>query len=147
MAASLERLSPARKVQLGSWLLERLQKPGEPHESWWALGRVGSRVPLHGSAHGVVPRDVAESWLSSLFPLDWRKSPAIGFAATLIARKSGDRERDVVAEMEQEVVARLRTSKAPESWIRLVSAVQSLDAAEERRVFGEGLPPGLTLMS
>ncbi len=147
LAASLERLSPARKVQLGSWLLERLQKPGEPHESWWALGRVGSRVPLHGSAHGVVPRDVAESWLSSLFPLDWRKSPAIGFAATLIARKSGDRERDVGAEIEQGVITRLRSSKAPDSWIRLVSEVQSLDAAEERRVFGEGLPPGLTLMS
>lgn len=147
LAASLEHLDSAHKVKLGAWLWERLRKPDEPQESWWALGRVGGRVPFHGSAHGVVPRETAERWLTNLLPLDWRKNPPIGFAATLIARKSGDRQRDVAPDIEQAVVSRLRASKAPDSWVRLVSEFHPLDTAEERRLFGEGLPPGLMLVN
>ena len=147
LAASLERVSVTRKVQLGEWLIERLRRPGEPRESWWALGRVGSRVLFHGSAHGTVPRETAERWLTELMSLDWKKDPAIGFAATLIARKSGDRERDIDPELVDRVMAKLRSARAPDSWLTLVSRVQqTLDAAEERRVFGEALPPGLTLV-
>lgn len=146
LSASLERLSIPRKVALGTWLLERLSKPGEPQESWWALGRVGSRVLFHGSAHRAVPRDTAEHWLSALLKQDWKKNPAIGFAATLIARRSGDRERDIAQDLADQIIAKLRSARAPVSWLNLVSQVQSLDAAEERRVFGEALPPGLTLL-
>ncbi len=146
LSASLERLTAVRKVALGNWLLERLAQPGEPQESWWAVGRVGSRVLFHGSAHSAVPRDTAEQWLADLLRLDWKKTPAIGFAATLMARKSGDRERDIEAGLANQVIAKLRSVRAPESWLDLVSQVQSLDAAEERRVFGEALPPGLTLV-
>lgn len=146
LSASLERLSVTRKVALGTWLLERLSKPGEPLESWWALGRVGSRVLFHGSAHSAVPRDTAQQWLHELMTLDWKKTLPIGFAATLIARKSGDRERDIEPELADQVIAKLRSARAPESWLDLVGHVQPLDAAEERRVFGEALPPGLTLL-
>lgn len=146
LAASLERLSAGRKVELGRWLLDRLRKPGEARESGWALGRVGSRVLFHGSAHGVVPRGTAEEWLTVLLALEWKKNPAIGFAATLIARKSGDRERDIDQRLADEVLIKLRAAKAPESWLDLVSRVQQLDATEEKRVFGEALPFGLTLV-
>ena len=40
-------------------VVKRLQRPGEKPHGWWALGRIGSRVPLHGSAHTVVPPEVA----------------------------------------------------------------------------------------
>lgn len=146
LSASLERLNVSLKTQLGGWLLERLRKPGEPHQSWWAVGRIGSRVPFHGSAHGTVPRATAASWLSELLTLEWKKNPSIAFAATLIARKSGDRDRDIDPEQAEEVMVKLRAIKAPDSWLSLVSQVQSLEAAEESRVFGEALPPGLTLL-
>ncbi|TAN49509.1 MAG: molecular chaperone DnaK, partial [Methylococcaceae bacterium] len=95
LAAALERLPAAQKIQLGEWLLQRLRKAGELEESWWALGRIGSRTPFHGSVHAVLPRAVAADWLGELLKQDWKKTPSIGFAASLIARMSGDRERDV----------------------------------------------------
>jgi hypothetical protein len=68
------------------------------------------------------------------------------FAATLLARLSGDRERDLPAELRNQVVQKLHAAKAPVSWIQQVEAVIELDEADEKRVFGEALPPGLRVM-
>lgn len=146
LAAVLERLPVTDKMQLGAWLLNRLDKPGEPAETCWALGRVGTRVPFHGSAHGVVSRELAEEWLSGLLALDWKKNHFAGFAATLIARMTGDRERDIAQAARDQVVERLRAVKAAESWVTMVSEVKELDKADETRIFGEALPPGLKLL-
>jgi molecular chaperone DnaK (HSP70) len=146
LAAVLERLPVDRKLELGGWLLQRLAKPAEPAESWWAVGRVGSRVPFHGSTHNVVPRATAEEWLEKALVRDFRKEPHPGFAAALLARMSGDRERDVDPVLRQRVIERLRVGRAPESWIAMVSEVQELSEADEKRIFGEALPPGLKLI-
>jgi molecular chaperone DnaK (HSP70) len=146
LAAVLERLPVQNKTELGGWLLKRLLKPNEPSESWWSLGRVGARVPFHGSAHNVVPRQTAEEWLVRILDYDFRKELQAGFAAALIARLSGDRERDVGPEFRQRVVERFRAAKAPESWIAMVSKLQPLTEADEKRIFGEALPPGLKLI-
>lgn len=45
------------------------------------------------------------------------------------------------------VIHRLRTVKAPASWIDMVQEVTQLDEADEQRIFGEFLPPGLRLMT
>jgi molecular chaperone DnaK (HSP70) len=146
LAAVLERLPLADKTVLGGWLLNRLGKAGEPAEVGWALGRVGARIPCHGGIHGVVPRETAEAWLSVLLGVDWKKTPAAGFAAALIARMTGDRERDIGQDIRAKVLERLRTAKAPESWQGMVREVKELDEADEKRLFGEALPPGLKLL-
>ena len=146
LAAVLERLPLTDKTALGGWLLNRLGKPGEPAEIGWAIGRVGARVPFHGGIEGVVPREAAEEWLHLLLGFDWKKTATAGFAATLISRMTGDRERDVGVEVRAKIIERLRTAKAPESWLSIVGEVQELDEADERRIFGEALPPGLKLL-
>jgi hypothetical protein len=146
LAGVLERLPVQQKTELGGWLLQRLVKPSEPVVSWWCLGRVGSRVPLHGSIHNVVPKETAEAWLLKVLEQDFKEEPSIGFATALIARRSGDRERDIDAELRQRVIGRLRTVKAPDSWISMVSNIQELTEADEKRIFGEALPPGLKLL-
>jgi hypothetical protein len=146
LAAVLERLPAATKAELGGWLLRRLAKPGEPAESWWALGRIGARVPFHGSAHNTVPRPVAATWLDAALARDLKKEPHPGFAAALLARLSGDRERDLEVERRALVVERFRASRVPESWIAMVSEVKDLTESDEKRIFGEALPPGLVLI-
>ncbi|MEY3786406.1 MAG: hypothetical protein RLZ75_611, partial [Pseudomonadota bacterium] len=47
LAAVLERLPVDKKIQLGDWLLKRLQKASEPSQTWWAVGRIGARLPFH----------------------------------------------------------------------------------------------------
>lgn len=147
LAAVLERLPAEKKIQLGMWLLKRLQKVSEPDQTWWAVGRIGARVPFHGSSHNVISADVACDWLTLMLSEDWKKSPHIGFAATLLARMSGDRNRDIEEGMRDKVITKLKMSKAPLSWMVLVGQVKELDEKEEKQLLGEALPPGLKLIN
>ncbi len=146
LAASLERLPIHRKAEVGDWLLDRLQKKTESHQTWWAVGRLGARVPFYGSVHNTVPTEVAAEWLERVLALDWRSVPSAPFAATMLSRMSGDRERDLDQDVRARVLQRLRTTKAPPSWIRMVCEITELEKADEKRVFGESLPPGLRLI-
>ncbi len=147
LAAVLERLPVEQKIQLGEWLLKRLQKPGEPSQTWWAVGRIGARMPFHGGSHNVISADVACIWLAQLLAADWKKVPQAGFAATLIARMSGDRVRDIDETMRRLIIEKLKLSKAPTSWLEMVEQVKVLDETEEKQIFGEALPPGLKLIN
>ncbi|MDG4557774.1 MAG: hsp70 family protein [Candidatus Contendobacter sp.] len=146
LAAVLERLPAARKVELGTLLLARLARKGESPQLWWAVGRLGSRVPAYGSAHDVAPAAAAAVWLERVLALDWKSVAPAAFAATLLARLSGDRERDLDEASRARVLQRLRAAKAPATWLRMVEEVVELDEADAGRVFGEALPPGLRLV-
>ena len=147
LAAVLERLPAMRKVELGALLLARLGCKGESSQLWWAVGRLGTRVPAYGSAHDVVPAAAAAVWLERMLELDWRVTLPAAFSATLLARLSGDRERDLSEDLRARVIQRLRAGKAPVSWLRMVEEMISLDETDAGRVFGEALPPGLRLVS
>ena len=147
LAAVLERLPVDKKIQLGEWLLKRLQKASEPSQTWWAVGRIGARMPFHGSSHNVVPADKVCVWLKQLMAEDWKKTPQAGFAATLIARMSGDRARDIDEATRRQIIEKLRLSKAPSSWMDMVEQIRELDEKEEKQIFGEALPPGLKLIN
>lgn len=147
LAAVLERLSVAKKIQLGEWLLKRLEKASEPSQTWWAVGRIGARMPFHGSSHNVVPADIVGLWLGRMLAIDWKKAPQTGFAATLIARMSGDRARDIDEALRQQIIEKLKLSKAPASWVDMVEQIKELDEKEEKQIFGEALPPGLKLIN
>jgi molecular chaperone DnaK (HSP70) len=146
LAASLERVPVERKAELGDWWLKRLRKPKEGTHTWWALGRLGVRVPQYGSAHQVVPADVAGRWLEALLRLDWKAVQPAPLAAASIARVSGDRERDLKEVLREQVAERLAAAKTPERWRQMVREQVQLDEADERLVFGESLPPGLRLI-
>jgi len=147
LAAVLERLPAQKKIQLGDWLLKRLEKAGESNQTWWAVGRIGARIPFHGSSHNVVSAESVEMWLLQLLDEDWKKIPQIGFSATLMARMSGDRVRDISDEMRARVLEKLKLSKAPASWLEMVESVKELSEKEEKQIFGEALPSGLKLVS
>lgn len=146
LAGSLERLSVSHKMEVGEWLLERLRKPSENPHSWWAVGRIGARVPFYGSAHNVVPKEVVAQWVEQLLGVDWKTVTPAPFAAALMARRSGDRERDLEPELRTRIIERLIGVKAPPAWAGMVREVVELDEADERRVFGDSLPPALKLI-
>ncbi|MFW5925295.1 MAG: Hsp70 family protein [Myxococcota bacterium] len=146
LAGSLEHLPADRKAQVGGWMVERLVKHDENPHTWWAVGRLGARVPFYGSAHNVVGRAVAAEWLRRCLDADWRAATQAPFAAALLARASGDRERDLDPDLRSRVADRLVEAAAPESWVRMVREVAHLEGEDERRIFGEALPPGLRLL-
>jgi hypothetical protein len=112
----------------------------------WAIGRLGARVPLYGSAHGVVAAETMLQWLDVLLALDWKKADGAAAAAANLARRSGDRARDPPPELAERVITRLLAHGAPAAWIERVREVVALDEAGERSLFGDALPPGLRLI-
>jgi hypothetical protein len=149
LGASLERVPAEHKAEVGDWLVDRLRRGSAASDPWtlWALGRLGARVPLYGSAHGAVPADTAAAWLEALLALDWKRVDGAAAAAANLARRSGDRARDLAPEIGQRVVARLRAHGAPPAWIERIEQVVALDEAGERSLFGDALPPGLRLIA
>ncbi len=146
-AAALEHLEPAQKITLGSWIVARLSAPGAAGTGpWaWALGRLGARVPLHGSGHRTVAPDQAAAWLELLLQRDLRAIDGAAFAAVQLARLTGDRTRDLDADLRTRTAAALVAAKAPERWLRLVEEVVALEAADAARALGDTLPLGLKL--
>ena len=153
LAASLERIPASYKVEIGDWLFGLLNKtpathnPPPPHSLiLWAIARIGTRQPFYGSAHDVVPPDTAAGWLDKIMALDWKRIDAAPFAATHIARLTGDRARDLPDELRERLVARLEATNAPSAWITMLREAVQLDEASQRTFLGDSLPPGLKLI-
>ncbi|MEK6346860.1 MAG: Hsp70 family protein [Burkholderia sp.] len=144
--ASLEQVPAARKIAIAEALLDRLARTPDNRQDWWAIGRLGARLPFYGSAHEVVPPEVATRWLDAILALDWKKVEPAMFAAAQIARMTGDRSRDVPDAVRAAVLQRLEAAHASPAWIAMVREVVTLDSADSGRVFGEALPAGLKLL-
>lgn len=148
LSASLEHLEVEDKVLLATWFLSKAINHNQFEQAhWWAMGRLASRTPLYGSQHNVIPREQAEQWLPKLLEQNWQKEPMIAFAAVMICRKTGDRLFDISDGYREQVLAKLKQSKVPESWISLVEEVKELSESESKRIFGDALPSGLTLVN
>jgi len=151
LGASLERIPGAYKAEVGAWLLKRLEKSASKMEaadahSLWALARVGTRQPFHGSAHEVVDVETVAQWLDMLLALDWKKVEPAAFAAAHLARMTGDRSRDIGDALRSTVITRLKAVGVPATWVTMVQEVAQLDEAATKRILGEALPPGLKLI-
>jgi molecular chaperone DnaK (HSP70) len=170
LGASLERIPGNYKAEIGAWMLDQLQKAtrsagkaaanktrsgatdlaraeAAQGRFLWGLSRVGARQPFHGSAHDVVDTAIVEQWLDAVLQLDWKKVEPAGFAAAHLARMSGDRSRDINETLRAEVLRRLNGVGAPANWCAMVREVVQLDQADEKRMLGDALPPGLKLIA
>lgn len=144
-AAALELVSAGKKAELGAWVASRLASAETTGGPWaWALGRLGARVPVHGAAHKVVSAETAAAWAELLISLDPKQHDTAGFALALVARRTGDRARDLDEATRTKVLAHLTALKAP-AWLQLVAEVVQLSAADEARALGDSLPIGLSL--
>jgi len=170
LGASLERIPGNYKAEIGAWMLGQLEaatkaavkaaanktrsaatEAGKAEAAQarflWGLSRVGARQPFHGSAHDVVETAVVEQWLAAILSLDWKKVEPAGFAAAHLARMTGDRTRDIGETLRAEILRRLAAVGAPANWSAMVREVVQLDQADEKRMLGEALPPGLKLIA
>lgn len=145
-AASLEHLEPGDKAELGRLISTRVESPAGAGGPWaWALGRLGTRVPLYGSGHRVVPPELAGEWVRLLIGVGLRRVDGAAFAVAQLARLTGDRARDLQPEVRAEALSALEAAAAPAAWLRMVREVVALEASDEARALGDTLPAGLTL--
>lgn len=147
LIASLERLSINEKRQLAEAALHELsRKKSEPLRPalLWAVGRLGSRVPVYGPLNTTVGRQEVEQWVAKLLRFGFQDK-AMMTALVQLARKTGDRYRDLSQETCEAVVQQLNVFEAPASYVDLVRHGGTLTSEQETAVFGETLPLGIRL--
>jgi hypothetical protein len=147
LLGSLEQLSVVQKSDLGQQLIDLLAKPklqGTRHGMMWAIGRLGTRVPVYGLLNHVIARDVVERWIDRLLE---QKENLPGQALTLmqLARRCEDRYRDISDESRARVLDWMRSHKAPNHLIKLVERGGKLETEEQDQLLGDSLPVGLRL--
>lgn len=149
-AAALERLAAPIKEALGDVLIKEVARPTIPPHALWCLGRLGARVPLYGPANTVVPAEKAESWVRALMNRKYapgRETADAIFAFSQIARKSGDRARDIDIAVGPAVVDFLSFLGAGErAWLTIME-LHELEDDQQSQALGDALPVGLRLLN
>lgn len=146
MLANLERLPAETKEALGSLLLEKIRKGKAKSQEFWALGRLGARIPFYGPLDQVVPARAAAEWLNAVLSLPLSPQPAVPQALVQLARPTGDRERDLPPQDRDALSSWLEDFPEGERWKTVLSQPSlTLQTEEQQQVFGESLPPGLIL--
>jgi len=146
--ANLERMQATSKMKLGDELIRRLESKKGRQEAlhFWALGRLGARVPLYGPLNCVVPAQKAAQWLEAVLEHEWPSPEKAALPMAQLGRRTDDRSRDVPEEVRAKLAARLRQTAGGERMARLVEQVVALEAREERVALGDTLPAGLRLV-
>ena len=148
LLGALELLPVATKVELGEMLLDLLPKKKMQNARAalvGSLGRLGTRSPLYGPLNVVVPTETVSGWIQRL--LDTTAGNADDALAVMqMARRTGDRYRDISDELRDDVLNWLTKHEAPEHYLQLVREVGRLDEEEQGRILGEALPKGLRLL-
>lgn len=153
LIGSLERLPLREKHALGGELLVAVRRRAladlQP-ALFWTLGRIGSRLPIYGPLNLVVAPDVAEQWLDQLLQIPSGTagagvSPELCLAAMLLARRTGDRYRDISETQRQRVLEWLEQPGVPENYLRLVAEPGGLTDQQQTLLLGEALPLGIRI--
>jgi hypothetical protein len=145
--ANLERLPAASKAALGDELVGRLagsKKERSDPTNLWALGRLGARVPLYGPLDTVVAPERAAAWLGAILGHVWPEPARLAFSVAQLARRTGDRARDVDDQVRARVAGWLEEAHATRAAL-LVKEVVALETREQQVAFGDTLPAGLRL--
>ncbi len=146
--ASMERLQVGTKSKLGDELLARMEtrKGREDSTHLWALSRLGARVPLYGPLNLVIPPAQIKLWLQPILTWDWPEPDKVALPLAQLARRTGDRSRDLDDATRAKLADHLRLLPGGDRAVVLVEQVVALEAREERVVLGDTLPAGLRMV-
>lgn len=145
--ANFERLSTDVKEALGKAALERILVRRPKPQDLWVFTRLAARAPFYGPADRVIPAQVVTPWIERILTAHAAVTDPVAQMVVHVARKTGDRARDV----SEELLVRI------DQWLeglgpgaaayrdRLRNPESALLPEEESWLFGETLPLGLSL--
>ncbi|MCP4108817.1 MAG: hsp70 family protein [Desulfobacteraceae bacterium] len=145
--ANMESLLVKDKVKWGRQLLSEIQPNKCKPQHLWSLSRMGARELLYGSVDRVIPPGEVCSWIETVLSKQWKNPKPVGAALAQLARKTGDRIRDIDSSVADKVVDWMSQHEFPASQVKVVKEVVAMEKQEENTIFGESLPSGLVLHS
>lgn len=144
-AGNMERLLVKDKVALARILLPQLRPGKKTDRMLWTLSRLGARELLYGSADRVIPPAEVTRWVAQLMKKKWQPADPVPSMLASLARKTGDRTRDVSEETRAEVLSWMRGNGCAGKFKAQVKQKTGMDMKDKSLQFGERLPAGLIL--
>jgi molecular chaperone DnaK (HSP70) len=147
--ANMEHLNVREKVRCGNLLLAELNPNKCKPQHLWALSRLGARELLYGSVDRVIPQAKVSHWINTLLETKWRDPKPVIAAVAQMARKTGDRTRDLDPAMIDRLMQWMAGHPNQEKWVQnhipYLQDVICVADREESAIFGEALPAGIVL--
>jgi len=149
LAGSLERLDLALKSELIELFLARgcslAEQGGYSAAYFVSLGTLLNRTPLYAGPETVVPPDHVAKAFELLEPLAWERHPEVLELFLRAARVTDNRSLDLPRALRKDIARKLEKAGAPPLKVARVENFVPLERSERASLFGEALPPGLTL--
>lgn len=143
--ANMEKLFSKDKVKLGRQLLTEMSVKKIPPQLIWSLGRIGARHLLYGPDDRVIPPEEIQGWIEKLLRYEPSNIKALAPALLQMARRTGDRIRDLDEDARAGVIAWLDAQEISSESIAHVKEAAPMTQTEQVDMFGESLPSGLVL--
>lgn len=144
-AANLEKLSAPDKTRLGRQLLSEVSIKNLKPQHLWALSRLAARDLLYATVDRTIPPEEASRWIEQLMGYDGEDPHAVGRAIAQMARKTGDRARDIDDAMRTRALAWMESRKIADDVMRPVREIVVRASKDQNAMFGESLPQGIIL--
>lgn len=141
--ASFELLEVSQKIKLGKALLSRILNGEANASEYWALGRLGARQLVYGSAANVISRDTVSEWIHALLKLPPNDQLLNLFIQ--LALKTDQRELNLPQSIVEQILAAFISTPNYDRLQLLLTKTTALTQAEQEQVFGDKLPAGLIL--
>lgn len=145
VSGNMERLLVKDKVVLAKALMPQLKQGKKIDRMFWSLSRFGARELLYGSVDRVIPPAEVSRWIHQIMKKRWKKTDPVASLVVSLARKTGDRTRDISEDMLNQIL----------NWMNDLGVDKKLQVQIRERVgigmkeksvqFGERLPSGLIL--
>ncbi len=145
VAGALERIAAAAKAELADALVPRVARGKASEAEVWALGRLAARSLVYGPVDAVVAPATVGPWVERLLGARWARPAAVALALAQMARRTGDRARDLDDELRERVAARLDAAPDGAGLSRWVREVVEMDVRARALVLAESLPSGIRL--
>jgi len=143
-AANMERLLVKDKVLLGRAISSFLLSGKSSAQLFWAFSRIGARELLYGSVDRVVSPGEAALWIKKMIKNQNKVNSFMATALSQIARKTGDRTRDLDSATIDALLAWFDANNVNHC-SSIVREKVSIEIAETAAIFGESLPQGFVL--
>jgi molecular chaperone DnaK (HSP70) len=145
LVANLEKIYSQEKIRLGRQLFAEisLKKPKAQH--LWALSRLAARDLLYGTADRTIPPSEVYQWIEQLMGFSGSNPNPIGRTISQMARKTGDRARDISEEMRTRVLHWMEVQNLSDDMKHRVREILPLAPKDQNAIFGESLPQGIIL--
>lgn len=147
--ANMERLLVKDKIKWGRILLSEIKPKKSKPQHFWSLSRIGARNLLYGSLDRIIPPEEVSLWVETILSQNWRNRKPVGTALAQLARRTGDRTRDLDSKVIERIIdwmsGDMHNKKYFTPHLRFLKEVVPMAKQEESEIFGESLPSGIVL--